>query len=138
MCDLPTGKKALGNKWVYKVKLKSDGSIERFKGRLLIQGNHQKYGVDYLDTFSTVIKMPNIRCIISLAASKKWPVHQLDINNAFLHGDLVEEVYMKVPLGLPNLDNKVCRLKKSLYGLKQASRQWFHKLSSALTLEGFQ
>lgn len=92
---------------------------------MVIQGNHQKYGVDYFDTFFPVIKMATIRTILALVASKQWQVHQLEINNVFLHGDLEEKVYMKMPLGIPNPDNKVCRLKKSLYGLKQASRQWF-------------
>lgn len=116
---------------MYKVKLNSDGTLERFKVRLVIQGNHQRHGIDYLETFSPVIKMQTIRSIITLAACKQWTLHQLDINNAFLHGDLEEEVYMKVPQGMSNPDNK------SLYGLKQASRQWFAKLSHALQQHGF-
>lgn len=136
LTTLPPGKKVIGSKWVYKTKLKSDGTLDKHKARLAIQGNHQKYGVDYLETFSPVVKMQTVRSIIALAASRQLVLHQLDINNAFLHGDLTEEVYMKVPQGIPNPHNQVCRLKKSLYGLKQASRQWFSTLSSAL-IQGY-
>lgn len=137
LTDLRPNKKAIGNKWVYKAKLRSDGSIERNKARLVIQGNHQKYGIDYSETFSPVVKMSTIRTVIALAASMRWDIHQLDINNAFLHGELDEDVYMKVPAGIPNPHNKVCKLLKFLCGLKQASRQWFAKLSSSLTQQGY-
>ncbi|GJW32286.1 putative RNA-directed DNA polymerase [Tanacetum coccineum] len=138
LCDVPAGRKPIGSKWVYRIKYMSSGEIERFKARLVSKRFGQKEGIDYEETFSPVVKMGTVRCVLTLAVEMNWKFFQMDVNNAFLYGDLNEEVYMLPPLGFskPN-ENKVCKLKKSLYGLKQAPRQWNHKLIEALRDVGF-
>ncbi|GJZ50804.1 ribonuclease H-like domain-containing protein [Tanacetum coccineum] len=135
--DLPKDKKAIRSQWIFKIKYKSSGEIDRYKARLVAQGFGQKEGIDYEQTFSPVFKMVTVRCLLNVIVSNSWPVFQLDVNNAFLYGDLVEIVYMKPREGYFPSGNKVCRLKKSLYGLKQAPRQWNAKLIYALIENGF-
>ena len=136
--DLPPGKVALDILWVYKIKYNADGSIKRNKSRLVVKGNKQVEGTDYNEMVAPIVKMTTIRTLLRLVAAKKWEVYQMDVQNAFLHGDLEEEVYMKLPPGFRHKHpGKVCRLRKSLYGLKQAPRCWFKKLSDALLKFGF-
>ncbi|CAH9096264.1 unnamed protein product, partial [Cuscuta epithymum] len=138
LTHLPPGKRALGCRWVYKIKYHADGRVERYKARLVVFGNRQVAGLDYTETFAPVAKMVTVRAFLAIAASKNWELHQMDVHNAFLHGDLHEEVYMTLPPGYSTSDSTlVCRLKKSLYGLKQAPRCWFAKLVSALKGYGF-
>ncbi|KAM7509738.1 hypothetical protein LguiB_008613 [Lonicera macranthoides] len=138
LVTLPAGKQAIGCKWVFTVKVNPDGSVARLKARLVAKGYAQTYGVDYSDTFSPVAKLTSVRLFISLAATHHWPLHQLDIKNAFLHGDLQEEVYMEQPPGFVAQGEygKVCHLRKSLYGLKQSPRAWFEKFSQAIETFG--
>ncbi|KAL0406637.1 UNVERIFIED_CONTAM: Retrovirus-related Pol polyprotein from transposon RE1 [Sesamum latifolium] len=125
-------KKAIGSKWVFKVKLKPDGSVDRYKARLVAKGYNQVEGVDYIDRFSPVAKAITMRIFLDVASSYNWPLHQIDINNIFLHGYLDEDIYMHAPDGYEVQSGMVCKLKRSLYGLKQAFRQWNLELTSKL------
>ncbi|GJW95157.1 ribonuclease H-like domain-containing protein [Tanacetum coccineum] len=105
LVELPEGRKAIGSKWIYKIKFRSSGEINRYKARLVAQGFGQKEGIDYEEIFSTVVKMVTIRCLLNIVVSMSWSVFQLDVNNAFLYGDLEEVVYMKPPEGYFPFDN---------------------------------
>ncbi|WVZ63086.1 hypothetical protein U9M48_012751 [Paspalum notatum var. saurae] len=126
-------------KWVYKMKRKADGNIDRYKARLVAKGFKQRYGPDYEETFSPVVKAATTRLVLSLAVSNQWCIRQLDVQNAFLHGVLEEDVYIKQPPGYEDkyFPRHVCKLDKSLYGLKQAPRAWYSRLSNKLQQLGF-
>ena len=128
LVSLPEGKKNVGCRWVFTNKQKLDGLIDKCKARLVARGFTQTHGVDYEATFALVAKINTIRVLLSLAANLDWHLQQYDVKNAFLHGDLKEEVYMSMPPGYdaPHTSGSVvCRLKKALYGLKQSPFAWF-------------
>lgn len=137
LVSLPSHKTAIGCKWVYRIKRNYDGSVARYKARLVAKGYLQQEGVDFHETFSPVAKQPTIRIFLCLALHFQWPIHQLDISNAFLHGTFDEEVYMLQPPGFVHDSNQVCKLKKALYGLKQDSRAWYSTFSKFLISQGF-
>lgn len=138
LTDLPPGRKALGNMWLFSSKYNADGTHQRHKSRLVVLGNDQKEGDDFKETSAPVGKLTSVRFLLKIAAAKNWLVYQMDVSIAFLHGDLDREIYMKLPQGYKCSDpNKVCRPKKSLYSLRQAPRCWYAKLTTALTKFGF-
>lgn len=132
LVDLPKGSNLVDNKWVYKIKETPTGDIERYKARLVVRGFSQEYGVDYFQTYSPVIRYTSIRTIMAVAAAENLKLAQFDIKTAFLYGDLSETIHMKQPVGYEDGTSKVCLLRKSLYGLKQASKNWNEKFTKFL------
>ena len=134
LVKLPLRKRTVGCRWVYIVKYKADGTVDKYKARLVAKGYTQSHRIDYFDTFVPVAKFKTSRILIALAAKLEWDLYQYDVWNAFIHGELEEEVYMNVPPGCKLTDCKsmVCRLKKALYGLKQSPRMWFRKLTRVM------
>ena len=135
----PAGANVVTGKWIFRHKFQSDGSLDRYKARWVLRGFTQRPGVDFDETFSPVVKPATVRTVLSLAVSRDWPVHQLDVKNAFLHGTLQETVYCTQPSGFvdPTKPDLVCRLNKSLYGLKQAPRAWYSRFASYIITLGF-
>lgn len=132
----------MGCKWIHTIKYHADGTVEHPKSRLVAKGFTQQEGVDFTDTFSHVAKLDSVKLLLALAVIKGWSLSQMDVSNAFFHSELDEEIYMTLPQGytpasgvLPS--NHVWRLHKSIYGLKQAFRQWYHCLSDVLIQAGF-
>ncbi len=139
LVELPQNRKAIGCRWVFRVKYDEKGQVERFKGRLVAKGYSQKYGIDYDETFSPVVRFSSIRTLLAFAVQKGMLIHQMDVITAFLNGDLQEEIYMEQPEGytVPGKEEMVCRLKKSLYGLKQSPRCWNQKFRESMELLQF-
>ncbi|KAK9166665.1 hypothetical protein Scep_001856 [Stephania cephalantha] len=137
---VPFSSQQVGNKWIFSIKRNSDGSINRYKSRLVAQGFKQMPGIDFGEPNILVVKSATIHIFLSLAVKFGWSLRQLDINNAFLNGNLVEDVFTNQPRGFVSLGfpNHVCKLHKVLYGLKQAPRAWFDQLKSTLVSWGFQ
>ena len=139
LLDLPPGCKPLSSKLVFKRKNKVDGSIDKYKATLVIKGYKQTEDLDYFDTNSPVTRINSIRMVLGIAALRNLEIHQMDVKTAFLNGDLEKEIYMEQPMGFsaPRQENKVCKLVKSLYGLKQALKQWHEKFYNVMLSHGF-
>ncbi|XP_020684877.1 uncharacterized protein LOC110101356 [Dendrobium catenatum] len=135
----PSNQIIIGFKWIYRIKHHANGTIARYKARLVAQGFKQEYGIDYQETFSPVVKFSTIRMFLLVALHHGWSILQLDVVSAFLHGNLTETVYMAQPQGFQDLQHPshVCRLHKAIYDLKQALRQWFTTLSTFLLSRNF-
>ena len=127
----------VGCKWIYKIKTRSHGSIKRYKAHLVAKDFTQEYEIDYEETFAPVARISSVHALLAVAAASKWDLFQMDVKNAFLNGELSEEVYIQPPSGLFVDSNKVCHLRRALYGLKQASRAWFAKFSSTIFRLGY-
>ena len=135
----PTGRNIVGSKWVFRIKRKADGSVDKYKARLVARGFTQIYGTDYFETYSPVAKLTSFRAILALAARQDWDINSFDFNGAYLNGELGEneEIYMKNPPSYDDDEDTVKHLKKSLYGLKQVGRKWYDTLKHTLADLGF-
>ncbi|GJX37638.1 retrovirus-related pol polyprotein from transposon TNT 1-94 [Tanacetum coccineum] len=137
LVDHPAGKKLVSCKWLFKIKEGIEGvQRPRYKARLVARGFTQRAGIDYNEVFSPVVRHTSIRVILALTACKDYELEQLDVKTAFLHGNLEEVIYMRQPPGYEQ-GNKVCLLKKSLYGLKQSPRQWYRRFDEYMLSNGF-
>lgn len=139
LVELPKGKKAIGVKWVYKVKVNPKGEVVKYKARLVARGFLQRHGVDYEEVFAPVARIETVRVVVAHASMQRWKVHQLDVKSAFLNGELEEEVYVEQPAGFvkQGSEKKVLKLRKALYGLKQAPRAWNKKIDKSLINMGY-
>ncbi len=137
LVPLPKGRKVVRCKWIYRTKFVADGSVDKHKARLVAKGFSQVPGIDYIETFALVAKMNSIRLTLAIEAAQGWVVHEMDVKSTFLNGDLHEEIYMEQPQGFVQGSTMVCRLKKSIYGLKQTPQAWYAKMDSFLLSEGF-
>lgn len=139
LTHLPKGQKAIGLKWVFKLKKDAEGNVTKYKARIVAKGYVQKKGIDFDEVFAPVARLETIRALLALAASGGWKVHHLDVKSAFLNGFLQEEVYVTQPTGfvIEGKENMVYRLNKALYGLRQAPRAWNDRLDKTLKEMGF-
>ncbi|KAL0284957.1 UNVERIFIED_CONTAM: Retrovirus-related Pol polyprotein from transposon TNT 1-94 [Sesamum angustifolium] len=139
LVDLPSGCTTIGCKWIFKKKLKPDGTVDKFKARLVAKDFKQKDVIEYFGTYSPVARLTIIWVLIALALVYNIPIHQMDVKTTFLYGELEEEIYMDQPEGFVAHGNerKVCKLVKSLYGLKQAPKQWHGKFDQTILAFGF-
>ncbi|PPZ39290.1 hypothetical protein C5P26_25665, partial [Escherichia coli] len=138
LVDPPEGIVPIGNKWVFKKKIGSDGKVETYKARLVAKGFRQRQGIDYEETFSPVAMLKSIRILLAIAAYYDYEIWQMDVKTAFLNGYIEENIFMEQPRGFESQDgSKVCKLKRSIYGLKQASRSWNIRFDEAIKSFGF-
>ena len=139
LVDIPQGKRVVQNKWVFKMKMDMDGNMTTYKARLVAKGFTQVQGIDYDETFSPVAMFKLIRILLAIAAFYDYEIWQMDVKTAFLNGNLEEDVYMVQPRGFedPKNNSKVCKLHRSIYGLKQASRSWNKHFNDEVKRLGF-
>ena len=137
LVHLPPGRNVVTNKWIFKSKTNPDGTLKKRKARLVARGFSQTAGIDFFETFAPVVRYESVRCILSLAAAHDMTIHQFDVKTAFLNGKLDEVVFMQQPEGYEDGTNRVCRLNRSLYGLKQSPRNWNARFNEFLEAEGF-
>ena len=139
LVELPNGSTAIGSKWVWKTKVDDQNRIVRYKARLVAQGFRQRPGIDFNETFSPVAKLSSIRMLIALSSINRWHFHSMDVDNAYLNGELDEPVYMKQPEGFieKGKETLVWKLRKGLYGLKQSGRIWNELIDRTLKNLGF-
>ena len=137
--DIPSHKKPIGVKWVYRTKLNSDGSVNKHKARLVVKGYAQMFGVDFWETFAPIACLDTIKLLLSLIAQIKWKIYQLDVKSIFLNGYLEVEIFVKQPKGfdIKGKEEKVYLLKKAFYGLRQARRAWYIEIDTHLLTLGF-
>ena len=140
LVELLFGKSAIGCKWVYKIKTWPDGTVDCYKDRLVTRGFTQEYEIDYEETFAPMARLSSVMTLIAISTARKWMLFHMDVKNAFLNGELSDEVYMKLPpyySHLTGFPHRVCRLRQELYGLKQALRAWFAKFSYTISQHSF-
>lgn len=137
LMERPPGVKTVDNEWVFKIKQEKKDAPIRYKARLVARGFTQEYGVNYFETFSPVVRFTSNRTILAIAAQKRMEIKQFDVKMAFLNGDLAETVYMQQPTGFEDGTKQICKLQKSLYGLKQSSRCWNKKFTDFIKIFGF-
>lgn len=137
LCNLPNGRKPISNKWIFKLKLKANDEIDKYKARLVARGFTQEKGFDFNETYSPTAKLVTFRVLMAISVHFGLHIHQMDVKCAFLNGKLNEEVYMLQPKGFEDGTSKVCKLEKSLYGLKQDSRMWNERFHQFMVRIGF-
>lgn len=136
---MPDDEQPVGLKWIYKSKYNADGTLHKRKARLVAKGYSQREGIDFEEVFAPVARMETVRMMLAIGAQRRWPIYQLDVKSAFLNGELVEEVYVSQPEGFitKGKEKMVLKLRKALYGLRQAPRAWYNNVDRYFINMGF-